>query len=482
MRLICCCALAVVCGIAQSTRGTILGRVGDASGAAVPRALVSIENQNTGLKSDMVSSDNGEYTAPNLDPGVYQISISAPGFATRIVRDVIVAVNQTVRIDPTLEVGEVTTRVAVESSAPVIQTDTSALGNIVDGKQVSSMPLNGRNNLNSLLALAPGVQSTGTNPYIGGNYGFGVVNLTIDGTGGNDIGNERNMTTVPSLDDIAEFKVIGSGASAEFGQGGAQIVVATKSGTNELHGALLYFNRNRATAANNFFSNRAGLPIPKYNRNEYGASLGGPIKKNKLFYFGNFEGYRLASAATNTLAMPTTAMRTGDFSALAPITDPFNNNTPFPGNRIPSSRISPVAQGLDSYFSAPNLPGVGGLGANYTVNVNQVEPTDRYAGRIDYNMTDRDRISGRYFRSADGPYNATGAGSEKFLNWGGFGNDTNNTMANYTRILTPNMVSVARFGWQDNHYFRTPQNNTFDPSKLIPGLIQPVAGLGGFPP
>ena len=220
-------------------------------------------------------------------------------------------------------------------------------------------------------------------------------------------------------------------------------MVATKGGTNELHGSLIYFNRNRATAANNFFSNRAGLAIPKYNRNEYGGSAGGPIKKNKLFYFGNFEGYRLASAATNTLAMPTTAMRTGDFSALAgAIVDPFSNNTPFPGNKIPTSRISPVAQGLDGYFSAPNLPGVGGLGANYTVNVNQVEPTDRYSGRIDYNMTDRDRISGRYFRSADGPYNATGAGSEKFLNWGGFGNDTNNTMASYTRILTPNMVSV----------------------------------------
>jgi hypothetical protein len=302
LRLTCTCLIATVSALAQSTRGTILGRIVDATGAAVPRAKIAIENQNTGLKSDMTSSDDGEYTAPNLDPGLYRISITAEGFKTREVRDVPVAVNQTVRIDPALEVGEVTTRVAVESSAPVIQTDTSSLGNVVDGRQVVSMPLNGRNNLNSLLALAPGVQSTGTNPYIGGNYGFGVVNLTIDGTGGNDIGNERNMTTVPSLDAIGEFKVIGSGASAEFGQGGAQIVVVTKTGTNELHGSLIYFNRNRATASNNFFSNRAGLAIPKYNRNEYGASAGGPIKKNKLFYFGNFEGYRLASAATNTLA------------------------------------------------------------------------------------------------------------------------------------------------------------------------------------
>ena len=166
MRLICTCLIAAVSAMAQSTRGTILGHVVDATGATVPRTKITIENQNTGLKSDVTSSDDGEYTAPNLDPGVYQISITAEGFKTRVVRDVLVAVNQTVRIDPRLEVGEVTTRVAVESSAPVIQTDSSSLGNVVDGKQIVSMPLNGRNNLNSLLALAPGVQSTGTNPYI----------------------------------------------------------------------------------------------------------------------------------------------------------------------------------------------------------------------------------------------------------------------------------------------------------------------------
>jgi hypothetical protein len=468
---------------AQSTRGTLLGRVSDPTGSAIPQAQVVIENQGTALRVEITSSADGDYAATNVEPGLYRVTITAPGFKTRVARDVVVQVNQTVRLDSTLEVGDVNTRLEVEAVAPVIQTDASAVGNVVNGKQITQMPLNGRNNLNGLLALAPGVQGTGTNPYIGGNYGFGVSNLTIDGVGGNDIGNERNMTTVPSLDSIGEFKVIANGASAEFGQGGAQIVVAMKAGTNDLRGSFFYFNRNRATAANNFFSNRAGLPNPKYNRNEYGVAVGGPILKNKLFYFGSFEGFRQASAVTNTIAMPTTAMRSGNFSALGTvIKDPFTGIA-FPGNIIPTNRISPVAQGLDKFFSAPNLPGVGasGLGANYTVNVGQTEPVDRYSIKVDYLITDRDRISGRYFKSADGPYNATGSLSDKFGNWNGFGNDTNNTMFNYIRVVTPNLINEARFGWQDNHYFRTPQNNDFDPSALIPGLIKPVAGLGGLP-
>ncbi|MFO0284506.1 MAG: hypothetical protein ACK532_21620, partial [Acidobacteriota bacterium] len=318
------------------------------------------------------------------------------------------------------------------------------------------------------------------------------VNLTIDGVSGNDAGNERNLATVPSLESVGEFKVIANNASAEFGRGGAQIVLSSKSGTNELHGSLFYFNRNRATAANTFFNNRAGIRRPVFNRNEYGASLGGPIRKNKLFYFGSFEGFRLARAGNITTQMPTVALRQGDFSALPAIRDPFNGGVPFPNTRIPNDRIASVPKGLDKFFSDPNLPGTppAGLGNNYTANVPVVEPVDRYSIRIDYSLTDRDKISGRFFRSANGPFNQSGvffasglggAGTEKFGNWDGFGNSTNNTMVQYTRTLRANLLNEARFGWQHNRFFRTPQNSSFDPTTLIPGLIKPVEGLGGLP-
>jgi hypothetical protein len=327
------------------------------------------------------------------------------------------------------------------------------------------------------------VQAAGQNPLIAGSGGFGAVDLRIDGVSGNDHGNERNLQTVPSLESIAEFKVLANGGSAEFGRGGAQIIVATKGGTNEFHGSLIYFNRNRVTAANNFFSNRAGLARPTFNRNEYGGSLGGPIKRNKLFFFGNFEGFRQTASVTLTTQMPTAALRSGDFTGLPQIRDPFNGGVPFPNNRIPADRIGSVPMGLDRFFSDPNLVtnNPGGLGNNFTTNVQALEPFDRYTGRVDYHITSKDRITGRYFRSANGPFNQTGSASDKFGNWGGWGNNTNNVLGSYTRVVSSTVINEVRFGLQNNRWFRTPQNWNFDPSTLIPGLIQPADGLGGLP-
>ena len=477
----------------QSARSVIVGLVTDPSGAAITGAKVIVENSGSGFSMISESGGGGNYTQPNLLPGRYRITVSAQGFRTEVVNDVVVNLDQTVRMDVKLDVGDISTRIEVAAASPVIQTDSSSVGEVVDGKQISSMPLNGRQNLFGLLSLAPGVQNPAMNPYVAGNGGFGAVNLTIDGVSGNDAGNERNLATVPSLDAIGEFKVIASNASAEFGRGGAQIVLSSKSGTNDLHGAMFYFNRNRVTAANSFFNNRAGIPRQVFNRNEYGASAGGAIIKNKLFYFGSFEGFRLARAGLNLTQMPTQALRQGDFSLLpTAIKDPFNGGVPFPGNRIPANRIGAVPQGLDKYFSNPNLPGAGpaGLGNNYVANVPVVEPLDRYSIRADYNLSSKDRIQGRFFRSANGPFNQSGVffssalggpGTEKFGNWDGWGNSTNNTMVQYMRTFTPTLLNEARFGWQHNLFFRTPQNSSFDPSTLIPGVIKPVEGLGGLP-
>jgi hypothetical protein len=477
----------------QSARSVIVGRVTDQSGAAVVATMVRGAEATTGFAVTVKTTESGDYTLANLAPGRYRITLAADGFKTTVVNDVVVNIDQAVRIDVVLELGDVANKVEVAVAAPVIQTDASSVGQTIVGGQISSMPLNGRQNLFGLLSLAPGVQNPAMNPYVAGNGGFGAVNLTIDGVSGNDAGNERNLATVPSLDALGEFKVIAANASAEFGRGGAQIVLSSKSGTNEIHGAVFYFNRNRVAAANSFFNNRAGIPRQVFNRNEYGASFGGPVVKNKAFYFGAFEGFRLARAGLNVTQMPTKALREGDFTLLPqPIRDPFSGGVPFPGNRIPSGRIGAVPLGLDRFFSDPNTPGTppAGLGNNYVANIPVVEPVDRYSGRVDYSPSAKDRIAGRFFRSANGPFNQSGVffssaiggpGTEKFGNWDGWGNSTNNTMAQYTRNFSPTLLTEARFGWLHNRFFRTPQNSTFDPTTLIPGLIKPVDGLGGLP-
>lgn len=477
------CFLLSNCLWAQSPRSMVVGRVTDPSASFLAGASVQVENTKTGISISTSTAQEGDFAVPSLDPGIYRVTVSASGFKTSVTNDIVVNVSQTVRVDVTLDVGDISTRVEVTASIPVVQTDSAAVANVVDGRQVNAMPLNGRQNLYGLLALSPGVQAAGQNPQISGSGGIGAVDLRIDGVSGNDHGNERNLQTVPSLESIGEFKVLANGASAEFGRGGAQIIVATKGGTNEFHGSLLYFNRNRVTAANNFFSNRAGLQRPPFNRNEYGGSLGGPVLRNKLFFFGNFEGFRQTASVTLTTQMPTLALRNGDFTGLGAIRDPFNGGAPFPNNRIPADRISSVAKGLDRFFSDPNLTTAnpGGLGNNFTTNVAALEPFDRYTGRVDYNATAKDRITGRYFRSANGPFNQTGGASDKFGNWGGWGNNTNNVLGSYTRIVNPNLINEARFGFQHNSWFRTPQNSDFDPSALIPGLIKPAEGLGGLP-
>lgn len=475
--------------VAQVPQGSIVGRVVDPTGAQIAGAQVTVQNQGTGNDRSTITSGSGEFALPNLDPGQYRITISAQGFKTSVASNVTLNINQTVRVDRTLELGDVATRVEVAATSPVVQTDASSVGSVVEGKQITTMPLNGRQNLFGLIALSPGVQNPQMNPAIAGNFGYGAVDLRIDGVSGNDMGNERNLPTVPSIEAVSEFKVIANSASAEFGNGGAQIIVATRSGSNEFHGGVFFFNRNRATAANNFFSNRAGLGLPKFNRNEYGAFLGGPVQRNKLFLFGSFEGFRQASAQNIVTQMPSRAMRQGDFRLLPALRDPFNNGAPYPNNQIPANQISPVARGLDPFFSDPNLPGVGpaGLGNNFTANVGSLQNVDRYSVRGDWSPNTANRFTGRFFRSVDGPYNATGAafgtnvGTDKFGNWEGFGNGTNNTLISYTRIFTPALINEARLGMQHNRFFRTPQNSRFDPTTLIPGLIKPLPGLGGLP-
>ena len=470
-----------VAGWAQTTRSTIVGSVSDSSGAMVSGAAVSAVEKNTGIASRTQTAAEGQYILTNLEPGTYDITVTVPGFQTSTVRDVTLQVNQTARVDVGLKVGEVTNRIEVEAVAPLVQSETSSVSSVVDGRQIAAMPLNGRGNLNSLMSLAPGVQRATTNPLVSGGSWVGSTNMMVDGSANVDTGNERLSDVMPSLEAVAEFRLIGNGASAEFGRGGAQVVVATKAGSNEFHGSLLAFNRNGALAARNFFAQTK----PPFNRNEYGGSLGGPVKRNALFFFGSFEGLRRVESQTSIMAMPTDALRQGDFSRVTgAIKDSLNNGLPFQGNRIPASRIHSISQEFLKYASEPNLPGTGtaGLGNNYVVNSPTRETNDRYSIRSDYQVTPSDRITGRYFRAANGPYlGSAGGGTERMGNWNGLGTATHNATASYTRVLSPRHINEVRFGFFHLNFFRIPQSPDLDLSPLIPGLTPPVKGIGGLP-
>jgi hypothetical protein len=465
----------------QSTRGTILGNVTDASGAAVPAAQVLVTNQGTNVSVTTMTGNEGEYTVTNLDPGTYRVSVAAKGFQSSTVEQIILQVSQTVRQNVQVVVGDLASSVTVEATAPVVQSDTSSIGAVVDSRQIATMPLNGRGNIFNLIAIAPGVMRTGQNPVISGGVWFGSTNMTVDGVSNIDTGNERLSPLTPSIEAIGEFRVISSGASAEFGRGGAQVIVATKAGTNTTHGSLFAFNRNAALSAKNFFA--TSLPKPPFNRNEFGGSVGGHIVKNKLFYFGSFEGLRLHQSQTNLLAVPTAALKSGNFAGLAAIRDP-NTNAPFQNNSIPTARLNPVALQLLKFSPDPNQPGTGaaGLGNNYLFNSPTRESNDRYSARADYHLTQKDQFTGRWFQAKDGPFvQSVGTGTALYGNWAGFGTTSWNVLGSYTRLISSRMVNEVRVGLLDLHYFRTPQNNDVDPSTFIPGLISPVPGLGGLP-
>lgn len=466
----------------QTGMGTILGRATDNSGAVVPNAKVILHNEATNVSNVTQTNEVGEYVFSNLIPGVYEVTVSQQGFSLFTVSHVELSVSQTVREDAQLAVGANTTSVNVTASAPLVQTDTSSVESVIDSKQISTMPLDGRTNIFGLLALAPGVQGGAWGMYVpkfGGNTVEGSYNVRIDGTDASESENEYIGIGDPSLDAIAEFKVIDSMGSAKYGNGGASVIMVTKSGTNQVHGTAFEYNRVKELAAQNFFA--TGLPKSPYIRNEFGGSLGGPIKKDKLFFFGSYEGLTFRSSNTSESAMPTPALLNGDFSGLPAIIDP-STGLPFPGNQIPSSRFSPVSQFFNKYFDTPNLPSSapGGLGTNYVVNLRSVTDEFRYEGRGDYNINSKNQLSAMWFDARYVPRTGPGT-SPKF---GGWTNPATyqNVAINWTSTINPTLTNLASFGfhrvWDK---FAYQDAGKVDMHSLFSQMPQPPAGLGGLP-
>jgi len=420
----------------QTFFGSIVGSVTDPTGSAVPQASVSLINQGTSDKRIALSDSSGNYQFLNLVPGQYKIEIEKTGFR-RILRDgVTVEVQSAVRIDATLQVGDVSQTVEVTAQTPLLQTENASLGQVVDARKVLEMPLNGRN-IFGLVALVPGVvpggQSgttpTGTNPFAWGNYqiGGGQANQSasyIDGAPVNAA--YVNLTSlVPTQDAIQEFRVQTNNLGPEFGRlAGGAINLTTKSGTNTFHGSAYEFFRNRALNANTFFNNRAGVQRPAFSQNQYGANVGGPVVKDKTFFFFSWEGFRLRQGASYVYTVPTDPMRTGDFSnvrnasgTMIPIFDPLttcgrlgnpacardaNGNeiisrTPFGGNLIPNNRIGTASRTLTNYWGKANTAGNQFTNVNnYTANASVGGDNDQYNARVDHSFSEKNRIFARY--------------------------------------------------------------------------------------
>ncbi|HYU77795.1 MAG TPA: TonB-dependent receptor [Vicinamibacterales bacterium] len=403
--------------LAQQDAGTLRVLVQD-PGGVVPGANVVVTNVSTNVATSQVSNDQGYAIFSPIPRGTYSVSVTLQGFRAVRISNVTIDVSQNRLLPVTLAVADIQETVEVTAQAAVIQTEDASLGQVLKSQVIEQLPLAGRR-YTDLALLTPGATESTADPNLRGP-GWLVVNgnshimnnFLLDGFDNNQ--NTQNMQSrsaqvvSPSPDTLGEFKVITNGFSAEFGRAaGAVINASIKSGTNQFHGSGWIYNRNAALAANKWENNWRGLDKDDLKWTQPGGTLGGPIRRDRLFFFGDYEGF--FSKVTNApfVTVPTLAERNGDFSALTvPILDPVTGQ-PFPGNIIPASRFDPLAKKiLDEVFPAPNnvwpTPGSGGRPINnYTRRVPTTRDTHKWDLRADYNHSAKDRFFARYSFNQD---------------------------------------------------------------------------------
>lgn len=415
---------------AQVTTAEIIGTVTDPSGAILPNVQVTIKNLGTGITRSMATTATGSYTFTLLPIGSYSVTVEASGFKTFTVPTLTLAAGDRARVDAKLEIGNITDTVEVSAeSAGALQTDSATVGGLVTSKAVQDLPLSGRNFM-MLVQLVPGGNEGSENSLAGGTrpddrrqtsavsvngMGDSVNNYLVDGLDNN----ERLVGTIgvkPSIDALAEVKVQTNLYSAEVGRtAGAVINMLTKSGTNEFHGTAFEFLRNDVFSAKDFFNvPQAGNPLagvkPKYRQNQFGGSIGGPIIKNKMFFFGDYEGLRIVQGKTGTAFIGTACMlgratcngvqQLGNFSELLPSTIIYdvtkNPITPFPNNIIPPDRISPISKNYAAMMPTVTGPTCTSAICNYIGNPSKTQTADTFDVRIDNQLGKNDMLYGRY--------------------------------------------------------------------------------------
>jgi Carboxypeptidase regulatory-like domain/TonB-dependent Receptor Plug Domain len=531
------CLLLMPSAFAQVDEGSVTGVVQDATGAVVPNAKVTLLNTDQGLSVVTTTSSSGDYTFSPVRIGNYSVSASAPGFSVTTQQNVNVAVSQNVRINIELKTGAETQTVEVTSAPPQLQTEDASVGQVVNERSVNNLPLNGRN-FTFLAQLAAGVNTPQADTR--GNAANGAFsanglrpsqnNYLLDGIDNNsdnvDFLNGTNFVVLPPPDAIAEFKVQTSDFSAELGRAAGAVLNATvKSGTNQIHGAAWEFFRNDILDAADWFENNSGIKKGELRWNQFGASIGGPVIKNKVFFFGDYQGFRHVQGNTQSgIAVPTDLQRSSGYSNLSELVaanassaaradalgrlipvgtvldpattrsvtagtvdpvsgisatttgyvrDPFGVGTctggtislaSCPGlNQIPAGRIDPNAVKLLNLFPAPNAGT--GVSSNYAVSPNLYQHNNQFDVRGDYDISDKNQV---FVRTSywDNPQFIPGPFGG-IADGGGFqqGIQTAKSfqgVAAYTHLFTPTTVNVARIGWDHLHTSRFgPEGSTY---------------------
>jgi hypothetical protein len=411
---------------AQSTNASVTGTVTDSTGATLPGASIELRNTEMNVPSTAITNADGIYRIAGLIPGIYNARVSKDGFRTTLKEQIVLHVQDQIALSFSLELGAVTENVTVQSGEPLLQIESVSLSTVVEPRTVEDMPLNGRNVMN-LMTLVPGVVAQGetagnptqTNSFVNswGNYqiGGGFANQSATFLDGAPLNTSyvNSVSLVPSQDSIAEFRIQTNTVSPEYGRfAGGVINMSTKSGTNKVHGSLYEYLRNKVLDANDYFSNESGIPRAPFTMNQFGATLGAPIKKDKTFNFFSWEGFHLRTATTSVYTVPTAAERAGNFAGAANIYDPdtttFNPVTgtysrqQFMGcggnqpNVICSNRFDPAAQIEMNLFPLPpanlanqtidNFPSAGPSGSDY----------NQFVDRVDWALSERQHLFGRY--------------------------------------------------------------------------------------
>ena len=452
---------------AQQQTGSMIGTVVDPSGSSVPGAEVSVKNTGTGATFTATTDASGLWRAPQLNPGTYDISVAAKGFSTVVRTGVEVRVADRLRIDFALQVGAVNDTVTITGTSPLLQVEDASLGQVVDNRTMVELPLNGRN-WQQLATLTPATVSGPTGPVNIGGLRTNQQQYLLDGADNTNL-IAGGVAFSPPIDALQEFKVQTSNFTADTaGFSGAVLNATVKSGTNSLHGNAYEFLRNRSLNARNFFA-LPTAPKPQLNRNNYGASIGGPIVRNKVFFFFNYDALSQRQANTTSTTVFTDAQKRGDFSstlgsrvgtdaagntvAAGQIFNPFSLHTvngtlvrdPFPGNIVPDNLINPVSRKLINLVPQPVLPG----SPNYIVSVSAPVDNKNYLGRVDWTQSAKNNVYGHVGYTSG---LQTAACIFSLPVCGATGNGLNTTSENYqisagwTHIFSPTTINEFTAG------------------------------------
>ena len=481
-----------VAAYAQVDTGSISGTVKDSGGSVIVDATVMITNPGSGASVTTKTNQDGFYTVVDLRPGTYNVSTAAQGFQAITKTGIDLRLQDRLAINFDLQVGQALTSIQVQATAPSLETETSSLGQVVEDKAIESLPLNGRNYIQLAIlgaGTSPSQRSNERNSFVANGQREIQNSYVLDGIDNKNkiVGFDSSdaESVEPIVDAIQEFKVQTATFSAEFGQSAGGVVNASiRSGTDQIHGSVFEYLRNSWLDASPFFQ-PALTAKPQFIQNQYGATVGGPIIKNRTFLFFAWQSSRINDASPQLGVVPTASQLQGNFTSTIynPATTAPNPNgsgyvrTPFAGNHIPVSDFDPVAAKLISLFPAPNLTGANNFFSNQKETVNN----DQYIGRLDHRFSERDTAFARYIASFSTnvlPASLPPPASSPSVVWP----EAHSFAASESHVFTPTLLNEARIGYQETREKQTiPGPRLFDQYGIVGAPDLPnVTGLPTF--